>query len=99
MVALPGPDDPTALAAPLAMQMNWNTMLGSTSKGTSGGVYTAVCPSDYVAMGSVAIEHDILKSNITPADFPSLRCVKSKYTVTAPAPVGQKLSLVWNSKP
>ena len=45
-------------------------------------------------MGSVAIEHDILHSTITPALFPTLRCLKAKYTKA-----GGPLSLLWDSKP
>ena len=34
--ALPGVDDPSALAKPTAMALNWNTKLGTGSKGTAG---------------------------------------------------------------
>ena len=94
VVARAGSADPTALAAPIAMELNWNTSIKRASKGTSGGVYTPTCPSGYVAMGSVAIEHDILHSTITPALFPTLRCVKDKYTKG-----GGPLLLLWDSKP
>ena len=93
IVARPG-SDPTALAPPSAMELNWNTSLKGASHGTSGGVYTPTCPTGYKAMGSVAIEHDILHSSITPALFPTLRCLKAKYTKA-----GGPLSLLWDSKP
>eukprot|EP01046_Picozoa_sp_COSAG06_P064419 COSAG06_NODE_15388_length_1074_cov_1.621538_1_plen_195_part_01 len=80
IVALAGPDDPLALAKPTALQLNWNTLLGGKSHGTSGGVWTPVCPPGYGALGSVAIEHDIAKPHeITPALFPTLRCLRSRY--------------------
>jgi hypothetical protein len=88
--------DPLALATPIGMTRNWNTSVHGVSRpgGTSGGVWTPRCPSGYKALGSVAIEHDISQSEITPALFPTLRCVKAKYTKA-----GGTLSLVWDSKP
>ena len=95
IVALAGPGDPQALAEPTSLALNWNTLLHGKSKGTSGGVYTAVCPAGYAALGSVAIKHDISKPHeITPALFPNLRCLKKKYL----KPGGQ-LRLLWDSKP
>lgn len=95
IVALAGPGDPLALAKPTSLSLNWNSLLGGKSKGTSGGMYTPVCPSGYAALGSVAIKHDISKSHeITPALFPNLRCVKKKYLK-----VGGQLRLLWDSKP
>eukprot|EP01046_Picozoa_sp_COSAG06_P022676 COSAG06_NODE_1768_length_8432_cov_5.547822_6_plen_542_part_00 len=95
IVALAGPDDPLALAKPTALALNWNTLLGGKSHGTSGGVWTPVCPTGYRALGSVAIEHDIAKPHeITPALFPTLRCLKVKYLKP-----GGELTLLWDSKP
>jgi hypothetical protein len=55
---------------------------------------TPVCPGGYAAAGSVAIEHDTHASEVTPAMFSTLRCVKDKYLKP-----GGTLSLVWNNKP
>jgi hypothetical protein len=80
IVALAGPGDPQALAEPTSLALNWNTLLHEKSKGTSGGVYTAVCPAGYAALGSVAIKHDISKPHeITTALCPHLRCLKKTY--------------------
>jgi|EP01043_Picozoa_sp_COSAG02_P038800 hypothetical protein len=95
IVALAGPGDPQALAKPTSLALNWNTLLHGKNKGTSGGVYTAVCPSGYAALGSVAIRHDVSKPDeITPALFPNLRCLKKKYLKA-----GAQLKLLWDSKP
>ena len=95
IVALAGPGDPQALAKPTSLTLNWNSLLHGKSIGSSGGVYTAVCPAGYAALGSVGIEHNLSNPHeITPALVPNLRCLKQKYL----KPGGQ-LQLVWASKP
>jgi hypothetical protein len=97
IVARAGGADPHALAAPVSMELNWNSSQHGKSLGTSGGVYTPVCPAGYAALGAVAIRHDIATpGEITPALFPSLRCVKATYLR---APRNEKLSLLWDSRP
>eukprot|EP00937_MAST-01D_sp_MAST-1D-sp2_P007861 g7861.t1 len=74
-------DDPDAVARPVAMAMNWTNKKGLSTHGSrDGGLFTPVCPAGYAALGSVAIYHEILKSTITPSNFPDLYCVRTAYT-------------------
>ena len=87
--------DPDALARPTSMALNWNNKeTANTTHGSlDGGLYTPVCPTGYVALGSVGTYHKILESDPTPADFPDLACVRERYTV----PLGAaNLTQVWN---
>jgi len=92
------------LARPTSMKMNWiNKVNANTTHGTDGGLYTPVCPKNYVAMGSVALlSSSILKLHVTPKNFPDLMCVNEEYVLPNIYSNNTNisgLSLVWDSKP
>ena len=92
-----GADDPAALAVPTALTLNWSWRCRGRCRGAimTGGLFTAVCPTGYSALGSVGIYHTVGRGGSpTPADFPRLRCVKSAY-VTAGCGADD-LKMVWN---
>lgn len=90
--------DASALAKPTSLTLNWSNQIhGNATHGSAqGGLFTPVCPPGYVAMGSVAIYHEVVPAASVPtvADFPALRCVKAAYTREGAAP--SNLTLVWD---
>jgi hypothetical protein len=86
------PDSAADIALPINMSRNWNDAGSHGSQ--DGSLYTPVCPPGFAALGSVAI----YKSDSTlakPSDFPSLRCVASKFTMPY---TGAALKEVWDCK-
>ena len=91
LVVRPG-SDAAALARPTGLTLQWtNKMGGSTHGSMDGAFYTPVCPSDYGALGSVAIG----ALSATLADFPDLMCVKEAYLL----PPQGSLKNLWKSTP
>jgi hypothetical protein len=86
-------DDPDALVAPTSMTLNWNDKKGTSTHGSKdGGLYTPECPTGYVALGSVGVYADVLHVDVTPDNFPDLKCIKKSYTVALPS---SSLTNIW----
>ena len=88
-------NDATHLAVPIGLTMNWVDEHDHRIKGSrGGGLFTAVCPAGFVALGSVALyRDDILTTNVTVSDFPRLRCVAKDFAKPVPA---ADLKLLWD---
>ena len=92
-----GADDPTALAVPTALTLNWSDKKGNVTHGSKeGGLFTPVCPKGYTALGSVGIYHTVVPESQLPmpADVPLLRCVKSTYATAGC--VADDLKMIWD---